>query len=493
MTLRARLFLFFGGLVALLVVGQWLLVETLTRDLSADVGEVAASVGKDVFSSLEERRYVRFAPLKGPPGEETVKGASEDAIIPELRGRRVAVVEVEEADGQTWIQDVFRLDPLPGQEEGQAAVVTYQLQLDVPEDARSLLLRGPAASREIPIPSSQVKETVEQASNRLMVGSLAILVAGLVVAAVVAHRVTAPLRGLAAAARSVGEGGLGEQAPETGGGEVRAAISSFNRMSSRLKELDETARRLRAREHLTELGEIARGLAHTLRNPLNALGLSLEELAARARGDGARGDGTAGSGTAGESTAGDGDADELVASARRQIRRIDQSIRSFLALASEGGGQVEEIDVHSLVQDVVLEVLQDSRHRVGIEVKEPDAPVRIRGVAPELRAVVQALVVNAVEASAAGDQVCLRVGPAGAERRVRIDIEDAGPGVTPEIRERLFTPHVTTKPNGSGMGLYLAHRIATTRYAGSIQVENREPRGVLAVLELADRERGADV
>ena len=50
-------------------------------ECSADVGEVAVSVGKDVFSSLEERRGVRVAPLKGPPGEETVKGASEDAVI----------------------------------------------------------------------------------------------------------------------------------------------------------------------------------------------------------------------------------------------------------------------------------------------------------------------------------------------------------------------------------------------------------------------------
>jgi signal transduction histidine kinase len=468
MTLRARLFLLFGGLAVLLVIGQWLLARTLTRDLSAQVGEVAVSVGKDVFSGIEERRFMRVKPLPGSP-DVMLKG---EAVTPEFSGRRIAVIEMEGANGETWVQDVFRLDTPSGSEEGQTAVLTYQFQLDEPQDARSLMVRGPVASHEIPIPSFGVKESVERASNRLLLGTLVILVAGLVLAAVVAHRVTAPLRGLATAARTVGGGDLGAQAPERGGGEVRQAISSFNKMSARLRELDATAAQLRAREHLTELGEIARGLAHTLRNPLNALGLSLEELASR-------------SGNSPES-------EELVASSRRQIRRIDTSIRSFLALASEGGGQVEEIDVHGLVQDVALEVSQDQRHGVSLDVRQPETPLRVSGVAPELRAVIQALVVNAVEASSAGESVAVRIGPGEEGRLVRVEIADGGPGVAPEIVGRLFTPHVTTKPNGSGMGLYLAHRIATTRYGGVVEIRPRESGGTLAVLEIGNRERGTD-
>ena len=89
------------------------------------------------------------------------------------------------------------------------------------------------------------------------------------------------------------------------------AIRSFNGMSSRLESLDAAERDMRTREHLSEIGEIARGLAHTLRNPLNALGLTVTEMAARAP----------------ESD----DTEALVEGAQRQIRRMDGSIRSFLA------------------------------------------------------------------------------------------------------------------------------------------------------------------
>jgi signal transduction histidine kinase len=320
----------------------------------------------------------------------------------------------------------------------------------------------------IPIPTLGVNRAVEQASRNLLIGTGVILIVGLVIAALVAHRVSAPLRGLASAARTVGAGSFGTLAPEQGSGEVRDAIVSFNRMSSHLRELDDTASRLRAREHLTELGEVARGLAHTLRNPLNALGLSLEELAGQAR---------------------DPDqADELVTGARRQIRRVDDALRSFLALASEKVSHQEDVDLHALLQDVALEASQDTSRDVHLDVLGAAEPLRLRGVAPELRAVVQALVINAAEASPEGGRVTARVRRGEAPLVARLEIEDDGPGLPEEVRRRLFTPHVTTKASGSGMGLYLAQRIASTRYGGKVSLVDRPQGGTLAILELGHRE-----
>ncbi len=217
---------------------------------------------------------------------------------------------------------------------------------------------------------------------------------------------------------------------------------------------------------MTELGEVARGIAHTLRNPLNALGLSVEELAAKTEPESAD--------------------DGLVESVRRQIRRMDQSIRSFLVLASEGGGAEDHIDVKSLVQDVALEALQDARGKVRLEIEETEQQPSLMGVLPELRAMLHALTVNAIEASPDGAKVTVRILSAAPER-VRIEVDDEGPGLPSEVKERLFTPHVTTKANGTGMGLFLAHRIATTRYDGSLELVDLEPRGIRAILELSDR------
>ena len=232
-----------------------------------------------------------------------------------------------------------------------------------------------------------------------------------------------------------------------------------------------------------------RQVAHTLRNPLNALGLSVEELAAG--GDESR-------------------VPELAESARRQIRRIDSSLRSFLALASQNGGAVAEIELGELVEDVALEALQDCRGKARLDLAPAEDLPPLRAIEPELRAVLQALVVNAIEASPEGGQVTIRtaaptrsasggtpsVGPPPGERnRWRLEVEDEGPGLPAEVREKLFTPHLSTKANGSGMGLFLAHRIATSRYRGSLELidlegEDGQVRGTRAVLELGDRTDG---
>jgi signal transduction histidine kinase len=324
---------------------------------------------------------------------------------------------------------------------------------------------GPTFERQISIPRGGTSDAVERFRGRSLAGSLGLLVAGLLAAALFAHRATAPLRDLADAARSVGEGALGTQVEARSGGEIGEAIGAFNRMSGRLAELDAQARSLSEREHLFEIGEIARGLAHGLRNPLNALGLSLEELA-----------GTANSDPAGRL--------ELAASARRQIQRIDGSIRSFLALAaSDGAAATASIDVLALVQDVALEALHDARGRVSIAVDPASGTPSVHGVPAELRAVVQALVVNAVEASPDEGRVVVRV-IARPEAGARIEIDDDGPGLPESVRARLFTPHVTTKASGAGMGLYLAHRILTTRQGGRLELESRLPHGTRAVILL---------
>jgi len=104
-------------------------------------------------------------------------------------------------------------------------------------------------------------------------------------------------------------------------------------MSEQLAALDAETRRLRASEQLSELGEVGRGLAHSLRNPLNALGLALDQLAERA----AAGEGTGAGATIAErgtQPETDSDSAAIAASARRQIRRIDAALRGFLALSA---------------------------------------------------------------------------------------------------------------------------------------------------------------
>ena len=141
----------------------------------------------------------------------------------------------------------------------------------------------------------------------------------------------------------------------------------------------------------------------------------------------------------------------------------------------------------ALAREVALEVLQDARGRVRVSVEVETAVPSLAASPAELRAILQALVVNAVEASPDGATVEVSVAAAEAGH-VRVEILDAGSGLAPKVRERLFTPHLTTKPHGSGMGLYLAHRLATGRYGGSLELVDRDGGGTIARLELGNRE-----
>ena len=316
------------------------------------------------------------------------------------------------------------------------------------------------ASRvRIPVPRGGLDRAVDTFLSKLLLGSIALFVVGLGAIAWVAHRVTRPLRGLAEAAARVGDGELGAVVPEGGDREVAATLRAFNGMSQRLAALDEEAQRLRDRQHLGELGDVARGLAHALRNPLHTLGLAVDVLAT-----------------------GRDDAAGTALAARTQIQRIDGALESFLTLAGAGGAR-ERLALDDLARDVALELAQ-STNPVAVRVLAEAGPVPVACVPAELRAVVHALVVNAAEA-APGDPVVVRVEPVADGERARLEVLDRGPGLAPEVRAKLFTPHVTTKAHGTGMGLYLAERIARTRYAGSLELHERPGGGIRAVLEVA--------
>ncbi|KAB2949287.1 MAG: sensor histidine kinase, partial [Thermoanaerobaculia bacterium] len=159
--------------------------------------------------------------------------------------------------------------------------------------------------------------------------------------------------------------------------------------------------------------------------------------------------------------------------------------RSFLALASADAAEPLALDVAALAREVVLEALQDATGRVRVEIEAP-APVLLEAVPAEVKAVLQALVVNACEASPAGGRVRVAVAR-GDDGRATIEIEDEGAGIAEEVRARLFAPHVTTKPHGSGMGLFLAQRLASGRYGGEIALRPGAAGGTRAIALLGAR------
>ncbi|HSR49511.1 MAG TPA: HAMP domain-containing sensor histidine kinase [Acidobacteriota bacterium] len=499
MSLKVKLFLFFGLLIVGVLAFHWWLFNRAAQASIEQSGEAALSAAREVADFFDQRvqnllrdlseggeltrvearesilvgegqaeegenksrRQVRI--LKHPPDRAPQSSGEESPADPP--SRRPSEPEptsvAPSADGQErWI---VREEFLTREgEEGLSTQV--ELQDDESGFKATLRVKGQGFERSIEIPSTDVEATLADLRRRLLGGTFLALLLGLSGAGFLAYGVSRPLGKLSQAARRVAAGDLGLQVSDRTGGEVGAALTSFNQMSRQLEELDLQKRRWQQEEHLSELGQIARGFAHTIRNPLNTLGLAIEELAS--------------------CPPDDPKARELAAAARRQTARIDSWIRSFLSLAADGEGLREPVDLCRLLEDVVLESVQQGQAQVVLDLPE-DQELTLKGVQNEVRGMVQALAVNAVEASPQGHiRIAARAHPEGG---VVVSVEDDGPGLPDEVRQRLFTPHVTTKSQGSGMGLYLAHRVAVTRYDGSLSIEDRDPAGSRALLHLRNR------
>ncbi len=506
MRIQTRLFLGTAALVLALMAVQWWLHVRQLRAIERDLATVATSVGKGILTG-----DLMFLPevvghAKAGPGDAVwVEEAGSQAAAAEEHGRDeaaidkdVRVVVVPEGSNSQVTRKVERqtAQELKGGEASVTVTDTYKWSIDdieiaepgaQPADAngeagrpvRRLMLKvetGPTSLQQflvvseddqrlhrIPIPVAPAIESVRANMREgAAVGGL-LLVAGLFGSAVLARRLTRSLRDLAVGAEALGSGNLGVQVPVSASGEVGDLQRSFNRMSGRLAELEAERDRWQRREHLAQLGDLSRGLAHTLRNPLHTLGLAVEELAS-----------------------GQGDREGLVATSRAQIRRIDRWLRSFLALGAEEAAEPEAVELVDLVTTVALESMQQGAE---IRIEEPHDDLVVRVVPGALRAAFGNLVENATEASPTGQPVCVGMARRGGEAMVTIT--DCGPGFSEEVKRRLFSPHVTTKEGGSGMGLFLARQLIVGMHGGRLEIGDREGGGTVVSVFLPLSDPGA--
>jgi len=490
MRIQTRLFLGTALLVLTLMATQWWLHLRQLQAMEAELGAVAASVGKDILKfgpATFMRDFNQAAHGMVWVDGEGVDGSEADnhqirqdvhvVVIPEGTDAEVTrrftkkVIRTSpdgeasaDPDGVCVRAGVIEMEIEESIETGDEVFgdikenrFVLQVVADDEGAERFLTISGDGGQlHRIPIPLEPAVQTFRSTMQRGAAVGGALLVFGLVGAGVLANRVTRPLRGLADGAEAVGRGEFGFQVPITAAGEVGELQRSFNTMSARLAELETERDRWREREHLAQLGDLSRGLAHTVRNPLNTLGLAVEELATGAQ-----------------------DRDDLVVTARSQIRRIDQWLRSFLALGAEDATEPTAEDFGDLTRAVVFEAVQQGR---PVEIHHADDDVPVRVVATAVRAALANLLENASDVTPDGTPVLVEV------RREDdlgvMSIRDRGPGLPVDVRQRLFEPHVTTKVGGSGMGLFLARQLVVGMHGGILEVDDHPDGGTIAVVKL---------
>jgi two-component system, NtrC family, sensor histidine kinase HydH len=219
-------------------------------------------------------------------------------------------------------------------------------------------------------------------------------------------------------------------------------------------EKRELARRAQMTEKLAAVGTMTAGLSHEIRNPLNAAALQLTVLERRVRK---------------LPEAQQSALLEPLGLVRDEIRRLDHILEDFLQFARPREFKPERVEVEPLLRRVVdLLGSQAEARKVKLEVVEPVPALRVSGEEERLRQVLINLALNALEAIPPGGQVRLSAGED--EHGVWMTVDDTGPGVPADIRDRIFEPFFTTKAQGSGLGLSIVHAIVT-QHGGALEVE----------------------
>jgi two-component system, NtrC family, nitrogen regulation sensor histidine kinase NtrY len=310
----------------------------------------------------------------------------------------------------------------------------------------------------------EVKRHIQSAA--LLVGGAGILLAVLLTSWAAA-RFTRPVEDLAVAAREVASGNLQTRVEVTSSDEIGNLVETFNRMTQDLQEQKE---RLIQSERVAAWRELARRLAHELKNPLFPLQLTVENLV-RAREQ---------SPEIFEEIFRESSATLLA-----EIANLKQIISRFSEFSKMPQPHLQPLVVNELVQGVakLFQAQLESREGGAITCAMDLAATRepVAADAELLHRALTNLVLNAMDAMPDGGTLTLRT--RDANDRVRIEVADTGVGLTREECERLFTPYYTSKQHGTGLGLAIVQSVISD-HGGTISVHSAPKAGTTFIVEL---------
>lgn len=213
-------------------------------------------------------------------------------------------------------------------------------------------------------------------------------------------------------------------------------------------------------------GEVARRLAHEIKNPLTPIQLSAERMQLKLSGK-----------------LDDADDQMMKRSTQmiiNQVQAMKRMVNEFSDYAKLPMPELSRLDLNALVQEVLG--LYETSHVVITVQTEPELPA-ILGDASQLRQIIHNLLRNAEDAQGDNPAPSIQISTRQSDRMAELSVVDNGPGFPPEIMSRIFEPYVTTKSSGTGLGLPIVKKIVDEHH-GFIQINNRQPSGAEVSIRL---------
>lgn len=312
------------------------------------------------------------------------------------------------------------------------------------------LRRGPHAGGVLYLlyPESLWRDARWQAMAPSLLLGVSVGLASLLLAVVQAERLGRKVRELERRTRLIAAGDFSPMPLPAQEDEIRDLARCVNEMAQQLSKFQKTVEQT---ERLRLLGQVSGGLAHQLRNGLTGARLAVQLYLQEAN------------------NLGDVSALEV---ALRQLRLLETHVKRFLDLGKMGPWRREPCDLANLVREAV-ELLAPQCKHAGISLRWQQASEKfeVHGDCGQLGQVIVNLLSNAIDAAGPEGEVEIRL--YRTEASVLLEVLDSGPGPDPAIREQLFEPFVTSKPEGVGLGLAVSRQVVEG-HGGTLSWERRQ-------------------
>jgi signal transduction histidine kinase len=333
--------------------------------------------------------------------------------------------------------------------------------------------------------------------KRLFV-TLVIFTLGIMASLWLSRKYTHPIKKVVEAAKKVAAGDLSKTLQIEGGDEIGELTHSFNEMVERLRQQRELEERLRTAERFSTIGQLASGIAHEFRNPLNFISLSIDHLKSQMEADVPSAAGLAADlnarlpGLPQQKPGGQGqiglslreEALEVMINIKREIHRLNQMVENFLRYGKPQKLHLQEVEIGPLLS----EVMDVARHKaleqgVAIRIEHSNGLSRITADREQLKTCFMNIAANAIQAMPQGGELKIETETDQRRNEIRILFSDTGHGISEEALQRIFQPYFTTKRLGIGLGLALTQRIVH-EHGGKIIVLSQLNHGTRVVVTL---------
>ena len=359
--------------------------------------------------------------------------------------------------------------------EGQPSALRTERIGDFSYDVASVPVRLDGAepgilSIPLALRQREVESALEDLDRTMRLASLVFLVLAAVVARSMARRISGPISDLTRATLRVAGGDLGARVETRSQDELRRLVEAFNKMAG---DLERQRRDLERSNRLAAWAEMARQVAHEVKNPLTPIQLSAEHLRRVWRD---RSEDFAAT------------LETCTQTILKQVRILRGMVTEFSAFARPPAPELESHDLAPILAEVVAPYESALPPAVALSLEVAPRVPRVRADRRLLERGIVNLLENALQA--VGERGWIRIALRSEDGRAVIEVRDSGPGVDPEIRDRIFEPFFSTKTSGSGLGLALVKKIAED-HGGGVALESGGREGTRAILWLpAEEEAG---